>query len=392
MANFVLFPNWEDVASNYPYAPGRGDMSNEEWKAARKAARAKKKKDPTKQAEKALAQYEADWDSAMAENNRMIQDRGELPNRNIDKLKAGAREGFKNPFGWEAEEAAGQYISDAFERPQNLGEFGISWLGHTGEEAGKYLLSLLGFSGEKEKEATLNPYLEKYLAAQGGNGLGVGVSPALMGEPFPNLSVGINLKDIEAELKKIKKPEYKKTEYDKWDAIAEGLANMDWINMDMSKAVRAMNKWTEEKNKNAADVDNANEEARYSNEKYAVAQKLALEQLKAQNAMQNAQLAMARWQANQPRALGGNKMAWRDSAGNLHFEQIDKAGEARTVGNNSALIDIGDLDEKALKKMTPKKILQRANMAAMMYPDKDKIPFIQGYIMQATQMLPSKGD
>lgn len=83
-------------------------------------------------------------------------------------------------------------------------------------------------------------------------------------------------------------------------------------------------------------------------------------------------------------------MYWRDSNGNLHFQQIDKQGEARTVGTNAAMIEMLNLDEKKLKRMTPKKILERANQQALLYPDKDKMPFIQGYILQATQMLPRK--
>lgn len=79
-------------------------------------------------------------------------------------------------------------------------------------------------------------------------------------------------------------------------------------------------------------------------------------------------------------------MAWRDANGNLHFQQVDKQGEARTVGQNAAMIEMLDAGGK---KMTPKKILQRANQAALLYPDKDKMPFIQGYIMQATSMLPA---
>lgn len=107
--------------------------------------------------------------------------------------------------------------------------------------------------------------------------------------------------------------------------------------------------------------------------------------MKAADAFKRTQIELANWEARQPKALGGNKMYWRDSSGNLHFQQIDKEGEARTVGTNAAMIDMLDSN---LKGMTPKKILQKANMAAMLYPDKDKIPFIQGYISQAMGMLP----
>lgn len=401
MVEYTILPTWAQVAENYPYAPGRGNLSNEEWKEVRRAKLAERQNERTlrklekeaakarKKEEKAWAQYEADWDSAEQENNALIKDRSELPNRNLDELKAGMREGFKNPFGWDTEEAVGNYIVNAVERPQNLGEFGLSWLAHTGEEAGNYILSLLGWGEDEEENPSLKPWLEQYLASAGG-GAGGGVSPELAGTPFPSLGIPFDTKAIEAILDEIKKPEYKEKEFDKWDAIAEGLANLDFINLDFSKAVRAMNKWSEDKSQNKADVANANEEARYGSEKWKAAQKIALEELKMRNAMQNAQLAVQRWQANQPRALGGNRMTWTDRNGNIHFQQVDKVGEARTVGNNAAMIEMMDLNEKQMKKMTPKKILQRANQAAMIYPDKDKIPFIQGYIMQATQMLPTK--
>ena len=397
MVDLIMFPSWDEVAAGYPYAPGRGDLSNEDWKALRAQAREERKKRRAAQKKaqadlKAFKQYEADWDAAEAENSEMpamITDRSQLPNRNKDVF-AGA---FGNPLGWGAEEAAGQYLANAMEKPQNAGEFGISWLGHTGEETGKFLLSLLGWDEEEKKNPEMKSWLEKYIASGGdGAGLGAGVSPELMGTPFPDLKIGLDLSGYEDALKDVKAPEYSEREFDKWDAIAEGLANADWLNLDMSKAVRAMNKWSEDRSKNKADVANANAEAQSQYAKWKAAQKIALEELKANNAYRNAQIAMARWQANQPRALGGNKMTWTDANGNIHFQQVDKVGEARTVGNNAAMIEMMDLDEKALARMTPKKILQRANAAAMLYPDKDKIPFIQGYIMQATSMLPTKGD
>lgn len=398
MVDLIMLPSWNEVAAAYPYAPGRGDLSNEDWKALRAQTKEEreKKRAAQKKAQadiKAFKQYEADWDAAEAENTEMpalLTDRSQLPNRNKDVFA----DAFSNPLGWGAEEAAGQYLANAMEKPQNTGEFGISWLGHTGEETGKFLLSLLGLDDEEEKKnPEMKSWLEKYIASGGdGAGLGAGVSPELMGSPFPDLKIGLDLSGYEDALKDMKAPEYSEREFDKWDAIAEGLANADWLNMNMSKAVRAMNKWSEDKSKNKADVANANAEAQSEYAKWKAAQRIALEELKANNAYKNAQIAMARWQANQPRALGGNKMTWTDSNGNIHFQQVDKVGEARTVGNNAAMIEMMDLDEKALSRMTPKKILQRANAAAMLYPDKDKIPFIQGYILQATSMLPTKGE
>jgi len=41
-------------------------------------------------------------------------------------------------------------------------------------------------------------------------------------------------------------------------------------------------------------------------------------------------------------------------------------------------------------EMTPKKILQKAQAAAMLYPDANKVPFINGYMQQAMMMLPQE--
>lgn len=398
MVDLIMFPSWDEVAAAYPYAPGRGELSNEEWKALRAQAREEREKQRAAQKKaradaKAFEKYEADWDKAEAENSEMpalLTDRSQLPNRNKDVFA----DAFSNPLGWGAEEAAGQYLANSMEKPQNAGEFGISWLGHTGEETGKFLLSLLGWDDEEEKESPeMKSWLEKYIASGGdGAGIGGGVSPELMGTPFPDLKIGLDLSGYEDALKDVKAPEYQEEAFNPQIAMANMLMNADWINMDMSRAGKAMWDAFSKRAKNNADVANANAEAQSEYAKWKAAQKIALEELKANNAYKNAQIAMAKWQANQPRALGGNKMTWTDSNGNIHFQQVDKVGEARTVGNNAAMIEMMDLDEKALSRMTPKKILQRANAAAMLYPDKDKIPFIQGYILQATSMLPTKGD
>lgn len=400
MVDWIMFPSWEDVAAAYPYAPGRGDLSNEDWKALRAQEKERRKKQLAAQEEarknaRELQKYEADWDSAMAENEEMpalITDSSQLPGRNVEAFKGA----FANPLSFKAEGAAIDYLNRASEQPQNKGEFALSWLKHTGEEAGKYLAGLVGLLPEEEDkdDPKLNSWLEKYIASGGGSGDGIGggISPELMGSPFPDLSVALDLSGYEDALKDVKAPEYQEEAFNPQMAMANMLMNADWINMDMSRAGKAMWDAFSKRAKNNADVANANAEAQSEYAKWKAAQKIALEELKANNAYKNAQLAMAKWQANQPRALGGNKMTWTDSNGNIHFQQVDKVGEARTVGTNAAMIEMMDLDGKALEKMTPKKILQRANAAAMLYPDKDKIPFIQGYILQATSMLPTKGD
>lgn len=385
-----LIPSWSEVAGSYPYAPGRAGMSNAEWKQAREEAKQRRAQMRQAQAaalegqrkrEKAMREYEKDWAEAEQDilgQDKMVQSRDELPGRNREILREG-----KPTWGGLA-----RYVEAAYEKPQNPVEGVISYMGHLGGDVGDAFANMFGWKDEEDKDTKLKPWLEQYIASGGGSGAGLTRpdAAAQAGLPFPDIKpvAGYSLEDLD----KLEAPKYQEHEFDKWDAIAEGLANADWINMDMSKAVRAMNKWSEDKSKNKADTANATTEAEADLAKWKTAQKIAQQEANANLAFRNAQLAIAKWEAQQPRALGGNRMFWRDSNGNLHFQQIDKQGEARTVGNNAAMIEMMDLDPKKLKGMTPKKILQRANQAAMLYPDKDKIPFIQGYIMQATQMLP----
>ena len=393
-----FLPTWSQIAAAYPYAPGRTDETNEEWAQARKAGRkARQERKQAQEAEsKALQDYDQAFNALAEESNPLITDRDQLPGRNTDVWTEnpeayGSSAGIP---GWgilgEVIRRAAEYLPKAAENPQGPGEFGIAWARDTGEEAGKWIASLFGLDPSEEENPELKPWLEQYIASGGGGGgagLGVGAGAGDVGTPFPELNVGIDLDKIRDALGKVKRPQYQEQAFNPQIAMANMLMNADWINMDMSRAGAAMQQAFNQRAKNNADVANANEEARYEQEKWAVARELALEELKAKNAMNQAQLAITRWQANQPRALGGNKMYWRDSNGNLHFQQIDKQGEARTVGQNAALIEMMD---SGGKKMTPKKILQRANQAAMLYPDKDKMPFIQGYILQATSMLPQE--
>lgn len=393
MVLMTMLPGWNQIAAGYPYAPGRTDETDEQWaqvRAASKKARQELRK-AAKADAKALKEYDEAWNQMTEENNPLLTSRDQLPGRNTDVWT-------ENPQGYtknavmpgigilgELSRRAMEYLPKAAENPQGPGEFGLAWTRDTGEEAGKWLLSLLGWNPSEEKEPELKPWLEQYIAS-GGSGAGDDVDAALAGTPFPDIKVGLDLGRIKELLGKVKKPEYKEEAFNPQIAMANMLMNADWVNMDMSKAGQAMQEAFNRRAKNNADVANANEEARAEQEKWAVARELALEELKAKQAIQQAEFQIAKWQASQPRALGGNKMAWRDANGNLHFQQVDKQGEARTVGQNAAMIEMLDANGK---NMTPKKILQRANQAALLYPDKDKMPFIQGYIMQATSMLPA---
>lgn len=395
MVLMSMLPGWNQIAAGYPYAPGRTDETNEQWaqmRAAGKKAR-QELRDAAKADAKALKEYDEAWNQMTEENNPLLTSRDELPGRNTDVWTQNPQDYTKSAlmpgFGLlgELSKRAVEYLPKAAENPQGPGEFGLAWARDTGEEAGKWLLSLLGWDLSEEEEPELKPWLEQYIASGGGSGAGAGVDAALAGTPFPDIKVGMDLSRVRDLLGKVKKPEYKEEAFNPQLAIANMLMNADWVNMDMSKAGQVMQEAFNRRAKNNADVANANEEARAEQERWAVARELALEELKAKQALQQAEFQIAKWQASQPRALGGNKMAWRDAAGNLHFQQVDKQGEARTVGQNAAMIEMLDADGK---KMTPKKILQRANQAALLYPDKDKMPFIQGYIMQATSMLPAR--
>ena len=134
MAEVSLIPGWSEVAGAYPYAPGRGDESNEEWKHVRKQIKEARKNMRAEQ--KAFKQYDKDFKEAEEEAGlnepKFILDRDELPNRN------------------EWWNLVGQY-----EQPKDTLDFISSWAGHTGEEIGSYLLSLFGFDDDEEKKDAL---------------------------------------------------------------------------------------------------------------------------------------------------------------------------------------------------------------------------------------------
>lgn len=373
-----LIPSWSKIAAAYPYAPGRGELTNEQWQTLREKSAERRQTQRKNQTKIREAGQEAEAEIV----SDYILDRDKLPGRNLEILREGMRNKNATIGGLV------DYLNAAYEAPQNIPEGILSWAGHTGEEAGKYILSLFGADEEEPDSVSMKPWLERYIAS-GGAGVGAGVAPSQLGSAFPDIRpINVN---YGAGLENIKAPRYQEREFDPIAAIAQGLANTNWLTGDTSKAVAAFNSYGENKRKNKTDTANANAEAEFEVEKWKAVQQAAREELKANLAFKNAQLAISRWQANQPRALGGNQIYWRDSNGNQHFQQVDKQGEARTVGNNAAMIEMMDLSQAQMKKMTPKKILQRANQAAMLYPDKDKIPFIQGYIMQATSMLP-QGD
>lgn len=274
-----------------------------------------------------------------------------------------------------------QYLSDVVNRPEDYGELAIA----TAHDTGEWWASLFSGDGEEKEDPQMKNWLETYIASGGGSGLGGAGMP---GESVPFPEIKYESPDWDAIYKKIeavKSPDYKEEAFNPQLVMANMLMNADLVNMDFSRAGQVMQEAFNRRAKNNADVWNARESDRVENERWKIARDIALQEMKAADAFKRTQVELANWEARQPKALGGNKMYWRDSSGNLHFQQIDKEGEARTVGTNAAMIDMLDSN---LKGMTPKKILQKANMAAMLYPDKDKIPFIQGYISQAMGMLP----
>lgn len=398
-----LFPSWDEIANRYPYAPGRGDMSNEEWAQARADAKAKRaalreqekiqkqvRKEQEKR-EKDFKQYERDWTKAENEmDSGLITNRDELPNRNLEILRKGIKNRDANLID------LAKYSAAAVENPQNPLELGLSFLSHTGEETGKYLASLFGLGDDESSERTdLNPLVLKYMGGVGGGsgaGAGLGLPQDAGNYAFPDIQLGYNIKAVEDALGNVKKPEYKEQDYDPMNTVADMLMAVDLVNMDFSGVSKAFNDAYNARRKDVADTYNKNENARFETEKWNALQKIALEEMKNKAALQQANLAIQKWQASQPRALGGNKMAWVDSSGNLRFQEIDKQNEARTVGTNAALMQYADLSPKQLKKLTPKQIYKQAVAAAMLYPDKDKTAYINGYMQQANMFLPQPED
>lgn len=406
MANYSLIPSWNQVANMYPYAPGRGNQNNDEWTAVKKAAKKSREIRANERAAQRAARRDElalsrSFENAAEENDRiweeavptrMISDRGELPERNIDilfgdvepktetykKLKAE----YPNVYNLFRPMA---YLSAAYEQPQNVPEAIMSGL--------RDWLRIPNFSRtSKEEKADLDTWFDEYLAS-GGAGTGGGYAPdvSMMGSPFPEIAGYVPDWEAIKKARDIKAPEYKEEAFNPMNTIASMLMNADWINMDMSRSAKVMQDAFNHRAKNNADTYNANEEARYSAARQNLATQLAIENLRVKQAANAAELAIARWQAMQPKALGGNKLSWRDSAGNLHFEQVDKQGEARTLGSNEAIAMLAALDEKKLKNLTPEKIVQMAKKQSLLLQDKAaQVPWMQGYILQANEALNSR--
>lgn len=398
MKDYSLIPTWEQVATMYKYAPGRGGLSDEEWAEFRKHTQQTRKelrenKRAKAEFEKAAKANDRLWQKAEKEDSRMLKTGSELPDSNLNKYALSISNRFHNrkPYNTLANNIPDgfEYLINAVERPQNAGEFAIALAHDTGESVGNGLAWLLGLGKKQKEEAEFDAWLDDYLqeAGAGADGASLGENPALAGTPFPELAgYTPDWASIRAAMKNIKAPKYQEQEYDKWDTIATGLANWDF--KDLGKTVNLMNERTDAQKKNATDVANANAEAEYNAARENLANQLALENLREKVATRNAEIAVARWNAMQPKALGGNKMFWRDSAGNLHFEAIDKHGEARTLGSNEGMADILALGEKGLKKLTPQRLAKMAEKRALLIGDKaSQIPYRQGYILQANEML-----
>lgn len=399
MEDYSLIPTWEQVATMYKYAPGRGGLSEEEWAEFRKHTQQTRKelrenKRSRAEFEKAAKANDRLWQKAEKEDSRMLKTGSELPDSNLNKYAQRVAQDLQNsgPLVNLADviPAGVEYINNAVARPQNAGELAVALAHDTGESVGNWLAGLFGLGNQKQKEeAEFDAWLDNYIqeAGTGSSGAGLGVNPALAGTPFPELAgYTPDWASIRAAMKNIKAPKYQEQEYDKWDTIATGLANWDF--KDLGKTVNLMNERTDAQKKNATDVANANAEAEYNAARENLANQLALENLREKSAARNAEIALARWNAMQPKALGGNKMSWRDSAGNLHFEAIDKHGEARTLGSNEGMADILALGEKGLKNLTPQRLAKMAEKRALLIGDKaSQIPYRQGYILQANEML-----
>lgn len=394
-----LLPTWEEIAVNYPYAPGRGGLSDAEWKEFRdhtKKTRAelRQNKRDRKEFMRIAEKSDKAWQEALKADSAMITDRSQLPGRNKDQLAQGGLT--TSPLTNMG--ITGSYLIDAYNKPQTPGEFAISWAGHTGEEVGNvinYLTNML-LGGDDEEEANFKPWLEQYLASGGGGpGGSIGIGNEAAGVPFPDINLGLNLAALDAAAKNIKAPEYKEQAYNPWDVIAAGLANADFSGdiPNFAKAVNAMNEITQAKDRNRAEIANANEEARYKTDLLRLNHAMQMEELRNKNNYTKALVDLERWKSMQPRALGGNKLSWRDANGNLHFEAIDKNGEARTLGTNAAMADLASMSERQLKRLTPKKILDLAKKQSLLLNDNAaQVPYMQGYLLQANQLLGLQGE
>lgn len=377
--NYSLIPTWSQVKETYPYKPSEAGAKRAESRLKKAFEKEAKKNDEL-------------WDP------ELLTDRSQLPDRNLDIL-------FSTDIGAETELAKdlkrkhptfakavnfvaspGAYVQAAADRPQNLPEGVISAI-YNG--IGDW------FSKDEADAADTLEYSPEFLAWQNGGGAGAGGGyDALAGTPFPSIAgYAPNWAEIRKAQEAIKAPQYREKAFNPMNTVANMLMNMDWINMDMSKAGKIMQDAFNRRADDNAEVANKTEEAKYNAARQNLATALALEELRAKAASQNAQLAIARWQANQPKALGGNKMYWRDSQGNLHFEAVDKEGEARTLGSNEAMSDLMSMDANKLRKMTPKQIAQMAERKALMLGDnKAQVPFRQGYIILANQLKANAGE
>lgn len=320
----------------------------------------------------------------------LLTDYSQLPNRNTDLLPYPGEQ-FINPAS--AITKSGDYIYHAAERPQNAGEFALSWLAGTGEGVGEYILSKLPwFEDEEKKDTPTKTWLERYIEDEGAGGGGGGV----VGGPniytpgaLPSFSVGFRA----PETKDIKAPTYEGTPYNKWDVIAAGLANADFSGdlPDFSRAVNEMNRITDEGKRSVTDAKNRTAEAQAEYDRWKVTRDLAIEEARMKSAYMNANLAMARQQAMAPRALGGNKFVWYDSNGNMRWDSLDKNGEARTLGQNAAFSDFAGLSDKELSKLTPQQIMRKAQQQSLLLQDKNaQVPFMQNYYLSAMSLLPQE--
>ena len=404
MEDYSLIPTWEQVAAMYKYAPGRGGLSDEEWAEFRKHTQQTRKelrenKRSRAEFEKAAKANDRLWQKAEKEDSRMFKTGSELPDSNLNKYAQRVAQDLQNSGPLvtlaDAIPAGVEYINNAVARPQNAGELAVALAHDTGESVGNWLAGLFGLGNQNQKEeAEFDAWLDDYIqeAGTGSSGAGLDANSALAGTPFPELA-GYNpdWESITKAMAELKAPEYKTAEYDPLSAIAVGLSNVDWnsgIVPDFSGAVNKMVAMEEGYKKDKAEAENKTSEAKYQTARQNLANHLALESIREKSAARNAEIALARWNAMQPKALGGNKMSWRDSAGNLHFEAIDKHGEARTLGSNEGMADILALGEKGLKNLTPQRLAKMAEKRALLIGDKaSQIPYRQGYILQANEML-----
>lgn len=413
MTDYSLIPTWEQVATMYKYAPGRENLSNEEWAEFRKHSKqtrkelrenAQTKRQANLQAQRDQREFnklaeenDAIWEEALP--TKMITDRSDLPGRNIDILFGDGEpvtESYKKikeqyPTAYKFLKPMA-YLNAAYEQPQNVPEAIMSgvrdWLRI------QNFPDLFKGQSDEEKEADFETWFDDYLREAGGGGSGIGLdaNPALGGTPFPELAgYAPDWESLKKAMAELKAPEYKTAEYDPLSAIAVGLSNVNWnagIVPDFSGAVNKMVAMEEDYKKNKAEAENKTSEAKYQTARQNLANALALEDIRAKQAAQNAEIALARWQAMQPKALGGNKFVWRDGAGNLHWEAVDKGGEARTLGGNEALAALTSMDPKMIKNLTPEKIVQMAKKGSLLLQDKSaQVPWMQGFILQANDML-----